>query len=110
MATDKRKAARRHLDRTCWIQLAAGHVVHSAIVNISHTGVKLNLPEDIELPTRFDLLLTRDGSVARKVEQAWRSETTVGLKFVGGRISRPVMPYTDVDPPAAEVPAADPAT
>jgi hypothetical protein len=102
MATDKRKAARRHLDRSCWIQIAPGNVVHSAIVNISHTGVKLNLPEDIEVPKRFDLLLTRDGSVARKVELAWRSETTIGLKFIGGRITRPVMPRTDVDPPATE--------
>jgi hypothetical protein len=100
MAADKRKAARRHLERSCWIQLTPGHVVQSSIVNISHSGAKLKLPEDIEVPKRFDLLLTRDGSVARKVELAWRSETTVGLKFVSGRISRPVMPYTDVDPPA----------
>ncbi len=110
MAADKRKATRRHLDRSCWIQLAAGQVIPSSIINISHTGAKLNVPADLELPKRFDLLLTRDGGVARKVEQAWRSETTVGLKFVGGRISRPVMPYTDVDPLATDAPAADAAT
>jgi hypothetical protein len=102
MATEKRKATRRHLERSCWMQIAPNQVVASSIINISHTGAKLNLPEDIELPKRFDLLLTRDGSVARKVELAWRTETTVGLKFVGGRVSRPVMPYTHVDPPATD--------
>jgi hypothetical protein len=102
MTTDKRKATRRHLDRSCWIQLAPDRVVQSAIIDISHTGAKLNLPEDIELPKRFDLLLTRDGSVARKVELAWRSETTVGLKFVDGRVSRPVMPTPDADASATD--------
>jgi hypothetical protein len=102
MATEKRKATRRNLQRSCWMQLAPNQLVQSSIINISQSGAKLNLPEDIELPKRFDLLLTRDGSVARKVELAWRSETTIGLKFIGGRITRPVMPRTDVDPPATE--------
>jgi PilZ domain-containing protein len=100
MATEKRKATRRNLERSCWIQFAPDRVIHSSIINISQTGTKSNLPEDIELPKRFDLLLTRDGSVARRVELAWRSDGTIGLKFVRDRVSRPVMPATDADAPA----------
>jgi hypothetical protein len=107
MSTEKRKATRRNLERSCWMQLAPNHVIPSSISNISQTGAKLNLPEDVELPEQFDLLLTRDGSVARKVELAWRSEETVGLKFVDGRIVRPVMPDTEPD---TNAPATDAAT
>jgi hypothetical protein len=89
------------------MQLAPNHVIPSSISNISQTGAKLNLPEDVELPEQFDLLLTRDGSVARKVELAWRCEETVGLKFVDGRIVRPVMPDTEPD---TNAPATDAAT
>jgi hypothetical protein len=102
MATEKRKATRRNLERSCWIQLPPDRVIQSSIINISQTGAKLHLSDDIELPKQFDLLLTRDGSVARKVELAWRLEGTIGLKFIRGRVSRPVIPNADADPPVTD--------
>jgi hypothetical protein len=49
--------------------------------DVSHTGARLVLETDAELPNRFQLLLTGDGSARRRCRVVWRAGVTVGVEF-----------------------------
>lgn len=50
--------------------------------DVSHTGARLVLETNDELPDCFLLLLTRKGGCARRsCRVVWRTGVTVGVKF-----------------------------
>jgi PilZ domain len=51
------------------------------ISDVSHTGARLLLEADGELPDRFVLLLTKDGGARRRCRLVWRTGLTVGVEF-----------------------------
>jgi hypothetical protein len=88
MTNEKRKSARQHFERTCWIRLAPDRILEASIVDISHSGARIMLRQIVELPDQFELLVTRDGKVGRKANVAWTSDSEIGLRFVSRTVLR----------------------
>jgi len=77
-----RKKRRRHFDYTANIQKDKDSpAVACAISDISDSGARLNLKDDVELPDRFFLLLTPNGAAHRRCRLIWRDGLTFGVKF-----------------------------
>jgi len=49
--------------------------------DVSHTGARLVLENNDELPEQFMLLLTRNGGTRRRCRVIWRAGVTVGVAF-----------------------------
>jgi hypothetical protein len=47
-----------------------------------HRGARLALSFAGEVPNEFLLSLSRDGSVRRRCQIAWRAENQIGVRFV----------------------------
>lgn len=58
------------------------------MVNVSAGGARLRQLESIEVPDKFALLLTSNGTVRRQCEVAWRSEKEIGVKFISAQSAR----------------------
>jgi hypothetical protein len=58
-------------------------LVECILRDISATGAKLELREDVPLPDSFVLALTCDGSVRRPCETVWQLSIVVGVCFSG---------------------------
>ncbi len=56
-----------------------------AIADISHSGARLHLESDVELPPEFVLLLTRNGGAHRNCRLIWRDGLSLGVKFPENR-------------------------
>jgi len=52
-----------------------------AIADISQSGARIVLAEDEELPQRFLLLLSSQGTARRICRVVWRDGLTVGVEF-----------------------------
>ncbi|HTZ02393.1 MAG TPA: PilZ domain-containing protein [Xanthobacteraceae bacterium] len=59
--------------------------VACAVADISHSGARINLQNDVELPAEFVLLLTRNGGAHRHCRLVWREGLTIGVKFPENR-------------------------
>lgn len=55
------------------------------ISNISDSGARLELENDVELPDTFWLLLTPKGDARRHCRVVWREKAAVGVKFPDSR-------------------------
>ena len=79
----KRKENRQDVKVAAIIIDAANKILgQCTIVNISDSGAKLAPLMATETPCRFDLVLTRGGTVRRHCEIVWRSETEIGVIFL----------------------------
>jgi hypothetical protein len=56
-------------------------VVAVRIRNISVGGAQLELIEEVDLPTTFQLALTRDAAVRRSCKRIWQFATVAGVSF-----------------------------
>jgi hypothetical protein len=84
--TDLRKTRRRHFDYGAKIQKDKDSpAVACAISDISISGARLNLKDDVELPDNFFLLLTPNGAARRRCRLVWRDGLMVGVKFPKNR-------------------------
>jgi len=52
--------------------------------DVSHTGARIMLDNDDELPDRFLLMLTRNGGAIRRCRVIWRTGATIGVEFARG--------------------------
>ena len=83
LVAEKRRSERKRVEMRCWVALGPGPITGGFVSDISDKGAKLALQTDLQLPDKFDLYLTADGSVGRKCVVAWRKCEDVGVKFVG---------------------------
>ena len=87
-------AERRHARRTHVIQrvriVAGNRQIEAVMLDISDTGLQLQLLAAVELPPTF-VLRFHDGS-ARKVEQRWHFGLKVGVEFLADVLEEPSMP------------------
>jgi len=61
---------------------AHGNVLMACtLLDISATGAKLKLSQDLPLPDSFFLALTPDGYVRRLCKPAWQLATVAGVRF-----------------------------
>lgn len=74
-----------------------------ALSDISDTGARIDVDDADELPDRFLLLLSGNGSPRRKCRIVWRKPTQVGVSF-DGRLPPDertgLVPAMDADHPA----------
>lgn len=79
-----RKHRRQPMHRVGWIYLGKGALPSPcSISDISDAGVRLKLPNDLDIPTEFILLLTVDGRTRRRCRVVWRDQGLVGAEFIG---------------------------
>ena len=91
MASKKKRDQRREVRIDAIIVNTAGALVGRCVmINVSASGARLTRLEPPDAPDKFDVVLTRDGTVRRHCEVAWRFEGDVGVRFV--RIPRRVGP------------------
>jgi hypothetical protein len=86
MVTEKRKSARKSLDRVGWIAASEGAEARECrIWDVSQHGARLGFERIHELPDYFVLLLSSDGRVARRCMVVWRSSDEVGVEFMSAQ-------------------------
>ena len=83
MPSERRKTPRQDMQWKALIVGDGGSVVGECmVVNVSAAGARLLLPPSMEVPDSFALILATIGGVRRKCEVTWRSDESVGVKFV----------------------------
>ena len=80
-ASERRKAPRIEVTSSAWIG-ARGRLVACTIVNFSVGGAQLSLSEHVVLPSRFTLLLSKDGKSKHECCVVWRKLDELGVRFV----------------------------
>ncbi|MEA2934471.1 MAG: hypothetical protein QOD74_1117 [Variibacter sp.] len=78
-----RKSRRRDISTHGMIYDASGKaIMPCSLRNVSETGAKLELNQDVPLPGSFLLALTRGGNVRRLCQPVWQHATVAGVRFV----------------------------
>lgn len=54
-------------------------VITCAVMDYSVTGARLQLPQDVSLPSELQVII---GTLSHRVRVAWRAGTVIGLDFV----------------------------
>ena len=81
--SERRQAPRIEVTSPAWIEGARGRLVACTIVNFSVGGAQLSLSQEIVLPSRFALLLSKDGKSKHECCVVWRKLDQLGVRFVG---------------------------
>ncbi len=79
---DRRDAPRVGIERRYSMRLDprdGREPIFCALLDHSVTGVRLELPEDMPLPTEVQVLI---GAIAHNARIAWRKGLTIGVDFV----------------------------
>jgi hypothetical protein len=83
MAWDLRKSPRQRVHAVAFLYTTDGWPLGECrLKDISTGGAKLAVSIAGEVPNEFLLALSRDGSVRRRCQIAWRAETQIGVRFV----------------------------
>ena len=83
MSREKRKHARRLLDRMAWVKRRDGLAVMCIIKDISEGGARLSGGGVNDLPDHFVLSLSADHKVCRPCRVVRRHEGEIGVQFTG---------------------------
>lgn len=81
MRKDKRKSRRRPIRYTAWIVVAPGELRGGALSDISDTGARIDVDDAKQVPQRFLLWLSANGSARRLCQVVWRKPHQIGVKF-----------------------------
>jgi len=82
---ESRKKPRRQFHYGASILTEPGKTpLECMISDVSEGGARLVLDEGEELPPRFVLLLTKEGSARRTCRVIWRNGSNVGVAFTNG--------------------------
>jgi hypothetical protein len=83
MSNERRRSLRQAMRLEAMIFDLDGSMVGPCMMmNVSVSGAKLILPAPTEVPDCFRLVLSRKGGVRRQCEVIWRSEASIGIRFV----------------------------
>ena len=58
--------------------------------DLSSNGARLRVDPTVDIPNRFLLLLSEDGSVRRLCEIIWREKDQVGIRFLDSDATGPL--------------------
>jgi PilZ domain len=85
MGTEKRKSPRKEFERPALIQLNWTRSEPCLVRDISQGGARLacRMPETV--PDEFRLQLSPDGAVVRQCRVVWKTNTEIGVQFLGDR-------------------------
>lgn len=83
MRKDYRKSRRRNIGARAWIRFDEGFAVRPCrLVDLSETGVRIELDTPQIVAGRFSLLLRRDAAPGRPCRVKWRRGTLIGAEFI----------------------------
>src|SRR5476649_2274080 len=100
MNKDKRKAPRRPISYTAWIQLGPDELHGCVLSDISEHGARIDVDETKPIPDDFTLMLSSNGSAHRKCKVVWRKPRNIGVTFERGLVASenaPLVPKGDAD-------------
>ena len=81
---EQRRSIREHVDFPAWIDIGDGSQLHSCtVLDVSEDGARIMVSFPAELPKEFLLVLSKDRTRRRHCRIVWRSDTQVGLKYLG---------------------------
>ena len=82
MFANRRREKRRAMEFAVAIALPDGtRLTECSIVDASETGAKLKLPDHVEVPDSFLLLLSSTGTARRNCTVMWRDKALIGVRF-----------------------------
>jgi len=84
MNKDKRKAPRRPIRYTAWIELGPDDLHGCVLSDISEHGARIDIDETKPVPDNFTLMLASNGSARRKCKVVWRKPRNIGVTFERG--------------------------
>lgn len=80
---ENRKARRIKSGSVAWIRLDEGFAVRRCkVVDVSDTGVQINMDRPEAVAGVFRLLLTRTAGTGRRCKVKWRRGTKIGAQFL----------------------------
>jgi PilZ domain len=79
---EERKNRRRPMRRAAVLLRENGQTDRCVIWDTSAGGARLAIAHTGDVPLRFTLVLTKDGSVRRNCEIVWTDARYVGVRFV----------------------------
>jgi hypothetical protein len=83
MRKDYRKAPRKRLGSRAWIRFDDGFSVRPCrLVDVSETGIRIEVDAPRAVADRFSLLMSRDAAPGRQCRVKWRRGSLIGAEFV----------------------------
>lgn len=83
MSPEHRQSIRRKVRNGARVVRPDGTALGSCLmIDLSATGAHLRVQSPEALPDQFILLLSHDGRLRRECAVAWRSTTSVGVRFL----------------------------
>lgn len=81
---EQRRSLREHVNFPAWIAIGKGTITLPCIIlDVSEHGARIELASPAGLPNDIYLFITMDGSRRRRCRIAWRSETQIGVGYIG---------------------------
>jgi hypothetical protein len=81
MHKDKRRSRRRKMTYSAHLIIEGNAPRGCVLSDISDTGARIDVETVDELPDRFTLLLSGNGSPRRNCRVVWRQPTQIGVDF-----------------------------
>jgi hypothetical protein len=81
---ERRRSIREHVEFPAWIDIGDGSPPRNCtVLDVSETGARIMVSFPADLPKEFWLLLTKDRTRRRHCRRVWRSNTQVGVTYLG---------------------------
>ena len=81
---ERRRSIREHVQFPAWIDIGDGLQPRSCtVLDVSEHGARIILSSAAQLPEEFWLILTKDRTKRRYCRMVWRSDTQVGVTYLG---------------------------
>jgi hypothetical protein len=79
-----RQSIRELVQFPAWIDIGDGSRLRCCeVLDVSEGGARIMVPSQDELPKEFWLVLTKDRTRRRHCRMVWRSDTQVGVAYLG---------------------------
>lgn len=99
MRNDKRKSPRRPIRYTAWVVSGPTESRGCTLSDISETGARIDIEDPAQVPDRFLLWLSANGSARRVCRVVWREKRQLGIIFEPRHVDgdrAPLAPQLDV--------------
>lgn len=81
---ERRRSIREHVQFPAWIDIGDGSQPRSCnVLDVSEGGARIKVSSQDELPKEFWLIITKDRTRRRHCQMVWRSDTQVGVAYLG---------------------------
>ena len=79
-----RQSIREHVQFPAWVDIGDGSRLRRCeVLDVSEGGARIMVSFQDQLPKEFWLVLTSDRTRRRRCRMVWRSDTQIGLAYLG---------------------------